>query len=182
MRPMKKAVPLALLFLLCPGRNARGQESAKPAKEWRPFQEQKQKPDPMGEPLTDDSIVKFVKIGFSDETITAMINNRPAKYALGTDDIIALKKAGVSERVITAMLNKVATEPAAASATPTDATRSDSGPAATNHDKPSDEAALAVIPPEAGLYAPMADGGWRHIAGRPTNFVRTGSLLASGLT
>ena len=173
---MKKAVLLALALLLCPGWNDWGQQ---PNRDWHPFQEQKDKPSQSGEPLTNDSIVKFVKIGFSDETIMAMINNRPGKYALGTDDIVALKKAGVSEKVITAMLNKVSSGSPPATVTTAGVTAVKGEPAL---DKPSEEPPLATIPQEAGLYAPMADGGWRHIAGRPTSFVRTGSLLASGLT
>lgn len=176
---MKKAVLLALSLLLCLGWNARGQQ---PDKEWQPFEQQKDKPSPSGEPLTDDSIVKFVKIGFSDQTIIAMISNRPGKYALGTDDIVALKKSGVSEKVITAMLNKASSGPPPEAVSPTGGTQSSGEAATTNQDKATEEPPLPSIPQEAGLYAPMAEGGWRHIAGRPTSFVRTGSLLASGLT
>jgi hypothetical protein len=38
------------------------------------------------------------------------------------------------------------------------------------------------VPQEPGLYAVLSGGALRQIAGRPTSFVRTGSLLASELT
>lgn len=38
------------------------------------------------------------------------------------------------------------------------------------------------VPAEPGLYAVLSEGALRHVAGRPTSFVRTGSRLASDLT
>ncbi len=38
------------------------------------------------------------------------------------------------------------------------------------------------VPQEPGLYAVLSGGALRQVAGRPTSFVRTGSLLASELT
>jgi hypothetical protein len=52
-------------------------------------------------------------------------------------------------------------------------------PAPTNS---ADAVPSVEVPDEPGLYAVMSDGALRHIAGRPTSFVRTGSLLASGVT
>src|SRR5438094_9304552 len=40
---------------------------------------------------------------------------------------------------------------------------------------------VLVVPDQPGLYTQI-NGSWRHIIGRPTNFSRTGSRLASGLT
>lgn len=71
------------------------------------------------EPLTNDSVVKLVKAGLSEEVVLGMIKLQPAKYALGPDDIISLKKEGVSDKVIAAMVERAhgggakAAEPAA---------------------------------------------------------------------
>jgi tetratricopeptide (TPR) repeat protein len=61
------------------------------------------------QPLTNDSIVKLVKAGLSEDMIINLVDTQPGKYSLAADDIIALKKAGVSEKVVTAMLKKSAT-------------------------------------------------------------------------
>jgi hypothetical protein len=58
------------------------------------------------EPLTNESIVKLVKAGLSEDMIVSMVNAQPAKYSLGADDIVALKTAGVSEKIIAAMVTK----------------------------------------------------------------------------
>jgi len=53
--------------------------------------------------LTNDSIVKMVKDGLSENTILNSINAHPGKYATGANDLVALKSAGVSDRIISAM-------------------------------------------------------------------------------
>ncbi|HLM99861.1 MAG TPA: hypothetical protein VK335_11290 [Bryobacteraceae bacterium] len=58
------------------------------------------------EPLTNDTIVKLVKAGISDDTIVGMVYQQVGKYALSADDVAALKTAGVSERIIAAMVVK----------------------------------------------------------------------------
>jgi len=69
------------------------------------------------EPLTNESIVKLVKAGLSEDMIVSMVSTQPAKYSLNTDDIVALKTAGVSEKIIVAMVTKsAAVSPAAAPA------------------------------------------------------------------
>ena len=110
---MNKLAFLLLLLLACPILNAAGQQSGglkvsvqgaiKP--EWR-------------QPLTNESIMGLVKIGFSDETILAMIEHEDGKYSLAPIDVIALREAGVSEKVIRAMLSKSASDQAATSHSP----------------------------------------------------------------
>lgn len=83
--PMKKAF-LTFLLLVLPLSNLRGQQS--------------------GPPLTNDSIIKLVKAGLTEDTIVSIVKTQPGKYSLAADDIIGLRKAGVSEKVIAAMVNK----------------------------------------------------------------------------
>jgi hypothetical protein len=58
------------------------------------------------ESLTNDSVIKLVKAGLSEDLIVQTINSQPGKYALGADDILALKNARVSDKIIAAMLNR----------------------------------------------------------------------------
>lgn len=115
-------------------------------------------------PLTNDSIVKLVVAGLGEDTIVKIVGTQQGDYSLGPDNIIALKRAGVSERIITAMLTRpgIALSPRTATT--------------------SRVAQDVSIPPEPGLYALLSEGALRHIAGRPTSFLRTGSRLASDLT
>lgn len=58
-----------------------------------------------GQALLDDTTIgKLVKAGVAEQTIVAMINHQPGKYALSSDDMIALKKAGVSDTILAAMI------------------------------------------------------------------------------
>ncbi|MEG9436917.1 hypothetical protein JAO29_12195 [Edaphobacter sp. HDX4] len=56
--------------------------------------------------LTNDSIVRMVGAGLSDDLILQAIAAQPGQYKTDADALIDLKDANVSERVITAMINK----------------------------------------------------------------------------
>jgi hypothetical protein len=56
--------------------------------------------------LTNDSVIKLVKGGLSEDVVIRMIAAQPAKFSLLPDDLLALKQAGVSDRIIAAMLDK----------------------------------------------------------------------------
>lgn len=172
------------LLLLCPVWNMLGQQSAKADKaeqEWKPFQAQKEKPALSGEPLTNDSIVKLLETGFSQETILAMIEHRPGKYSLSTDDLVALKKAGVPEKIITAMLNKTASEPISPKPAPRkgEAKQDQPDPAVAASEESLDP--VPPIPKEHGLYY-QASNRLVPLEGQAVSFARSGSLLASAAT
>lgn len=57
-------------------------------------------------PLTNASIVKLARAGFSDKAVVAIINSRPSRFDLSAERLIELKKSGVSEKVILAMLGR----------------------------------------------------------------------------
>jgi hypothetical protein len=59
-----------------------------------------------GRLLTNDSILRLVKAGVSDDTILHMVSTQPGKYSLGVDDVIRLKQAGVSDDVLDGMLSQ----------------------------------------------------------------------------
>jgi hypothetical protein len=58
--------------------------------------------------LTNDSIVKMVQGGLSDEVVLTTIKAQMAEYSTNPDGLIALKTAGVSDKVIAAMVDRMA--------------------------------------------------------------------------
>lgn len=79
--------------------------------------------------LNNESVIKLVKSGMSEELILNIIRQQPAAYSLGADQLIELRTAGVTEKVISAMLAKssgkdpassAASAPTAAKSLPTD--------------------------------------------------------------
>jgi hypothetical protein len=58
------------------------------------------------EALTNESILKLVKAGVTEDVISGMIANQPGSYSTGTNAVIALKEAGVSDKIIAAMVAK----------------------------------------------------------------------------
>lgn len=77
------------------------------------------------EPLTNDSVIKMVKAGLSEDVIVSMVKSQPAKYALTPDQLISLKSAGVPDKVVAAMIERnagggvgAAIAPQASGATP----------------------------------------------------------------
>lgn len=67
--------------------------------------------------LDNDTVIKMVKAGLSDDIVVATINSSPGTYDTTPDGLIALKQAGVSDRVIGAIVIK-GTAPAAPPAPP----------------------------------------------------------------
>ena len=63
------------------------------------------------ESLTNETIIKLVKAGISEDTIVGMVNQHPGKYALADSDVATLKGGGVSEKIIAAMIVKGAGQP-----------------------------------------------------------------------
>jgi hypothetical protein len=63
------------------------------------------------EVLNNDSIIKLVSSGLSEDTIVNIVKTQPGKYAVAPDELPLLKKFGVSEKIIAAMLAKSAGSP-----------------------------------------------------------------------
>jgi hypothetical protein len=58
------------------------------------------------ESLTNDSVLKLVKSGLSEDLIVSLVQNQPGKYSLTPDDVVRLKETGVSEKILKAMADK----------------------------------------------------------------------------
>ena len=57
--------------------------------------------------LNNESVIKLVKAGLSDDLIVSTVNASPGSYDTSADGIIALKTAGVSDKVVAAIVVKV---------------------------------------------------------------------------
>jgi S1-C subfamily serine protease len=57
--------------------------------------------------LNNDSVIKLIKAGLSDDLIVSTVNASPGTYDTSADGVIALKKAGASDKVIEAIEQKV---------------------------------------------------------------------------
>jgi len=115
--------------------------------------------------LNNDSIIKMVKAGLSDDLIITTINASPATFDTSTDGLIALKSAGVSDKVVAAMVTKSAA-PAAAPAAPL---------------PPPSPAAASGLPAgidEVGVYYRDTTGAWVALMPEIVNF-KTGGVLKS---
>ncbi len=58
--------------------------------------------------LNNDSVIKLVKAGLSDDLIVTTINASPGTYDTSANGLIALKTAGVSDKVVAAIVAKAA--------------------------------------------------------------------------
>jgi len=58
------------------------------------------------ETMTNDSVIKLLKAGLSDDLIVNTINASPGRYNTSADALIALRNAGADSKVISAVLLK----------------------------------------------------------------------------
>lgn len=66
--------------------------------------------------LNNDSVIKLVKAGLSDDLIVTTINASPGVYDTSTNGLIALKGAGVSDKVVSVIVMKSSAAAPAATA------------------------------------------------------------------
>jgi hypothetical protein len=113
--------------------------------------------------LNNDSVIKLVKAGLSDDLIVSTINGSPGTYDTSADGIIALKTAGASDKVLAAIVQK-GTAPAPVAAAPAPA------PAAAS--------ALPAGIDEVGVYYKDKSGAWTALMPEIVNF-KSGGFLKS---
>ena len=63
-------------------------------------------PAPKPKMMTNDSVVRMVKAGLSDDLILQTIEAQPGQYTTDADSLVDLKQSGVSDRIISGMVNK----------------------------------------------------------------------------
>jgi hypothetical protein len=116
--------------------------------------------------LNNDSVIKLVKAGLSEDLIVSTINASPGTYDTSADGIIALKTAGVSDKVVAAIVMRA------------------SGPAPASYAQvapPSTGTGLPAGIDEVGVYYKDKSGVWAALLPEIVNF-KTGGVLKSMMT
>jgi hypothetical protein len=114
--------------------------------------------------LNNDSVIKLVKAGLSDDLIVTTINASPGAYDTSADGLIALKAAGSSNKVIAAVIAR-----STGAATPSSAASNDLG--------------TPSLPPgvdSVGIYSKDRDGIWNEVVTEVVNFKTGGALKHLG--
>lgn len=125
--------------------------------------------------LNNDSVIKLVKAGLSDDLIVTTINASAGRYDTSADGVIALKSAGVSDKVVSAIVVKASAPPPAPASAPVAA-------APAPPPNPDDPAA----PHDAGIYFfdNSAPAGSKLKLLEPSVFSenKTGGMFATAMT
>jgi len=124
--------------------------------------------------LNNDSVIKLVKAGLSDDLIVTTINGSAGSYDISADGLIALKTAGASDKVVAAIVAKVS---AASQPTPPPIPPLTPMPAQT-------PAATSNIPAgvdSVGIYYESNDGSWQEVITEAVTR-KTGGFLKSMAT
>jgi hypothetical protein len=113
--------------------------------------------------MNNDSVIKLVKAGLSDDLIVTTINSSPGAYDTSADGIIALKTAGASDKVVAAIIAKAAAPAAPAAPPPPAAAAAPTRPAGID---------------DVGVYFQDRNGAWTNLEPEIVNF-KTGGVLKS---
>jgi hypothetical protein len=92
--------------------------------------------------MDDNSVIKLVKAGLSEDLVISTINVSPGMYDTSADSLIALKSAGASDKIISAILLKSSSS-TSVSQTAAAAPSSFDGPANSGQQIPSSAAPSA---------------------------------------
>lgn len=120
--------------------------------------------------LNNDSIIKMVKAGLTDDAIVATINANPGAYDASPDGLIALKQAGVSNKIIDAIVAK------SSSSAPTAPAPDASAPAPP---EPPATPQFAPLPPgvdNIGAYYKDSGSNWQPLPAEVVIF-QSGGLV-----
>jgi len=125
------------------------------------------------ESLSNDSVVKLIKAGLSDDLVVNTINSSPGTYDTSTNALIALKKAGAGDKVIAAMILKASgagTAPAPAAPTPGSATGASPAVALSPGALPDGVDTIGVY------YLDNTGSHWQEVPAEVVNFKSAGAL------
>lgn len=124
--------------------------------------------------LNNDSVIKLVKAGLSEDLILSTINASPGTYDASASGLIALKTAGASDKVVTAIVLKASGSTTAPTASVTPA-----GQAAGNPDDPAADHEAGIY-----IYSESAPAGSKMTMLEPSVYSqgKSGGFLASAMT
>jgi hypothetical protein len=125
--------------------------------------------------LNNDSVIKLVKAGLSEDLIVTTINGAAGNYDISADGIIALKAAGASDKVVAAIVAKASAPAEAAPATVPPS------PVLVTRQPPAAESALPAGIDEIGVYYKDKSGAWVALMPEVVNF-KTGGFMKSMMT
>ena len=116
--------------------------------------------------MNNDSVIKLVKAGLSDDLIVSTINGSTGTYDTSADGLIALKSAGASDKVVAAIVAKSAAPGAPPAAVAAPAVSASGLPAGID---------------EVGVYYKEKSGAWIALMPEIVNF-KTGGVMKSMLS
>jgi hypothetical protein len=123
------------------------------------------------ETLTNDSVVKLIKSGLSEDLIVATINASQGKYDTSSHAIITLKNAGAGDKIVAAMILK-ASGVAPAGAAPAANPATDDG----NRVVLAPGALPAGVDSIGVYYFNKANNIWQEVPAEVVNFKAEGGL------
>ena len=121
--------------------------------------------------LNNDTVIKMVKSGLSDDIIVTTINGSPGNFDVTANGLIALKGASVSDKVIAAMVAKGSGGGSAPS-------QGGAAPAPSGNSNTTIGSGPPAGIDEVGVYYKDKNGAWVSLNPEIVNF-KTGGVLKS---
>jgi len=126
------------------------------------------------ESLNNESVIKLIKAGLSEDLIVTTINSSPGQFNTSTSALIALKKAGAGDKIIASMILKSSGATPAPAPSPAPAAGSATATSPTSILAPG---ALPEGVDTIGVYY-LDDKGnhWQEVPAEVVNFKSEGAL------
>jgi hypothetical protein len=129
--------------------------------------------------LTNDAIIKLVKVGINEDVIIAKIQESLCSFDLSVDGMVALKESGVSDRLMAVLMNPTKPPEAKPAPTPIRPPEVAVKPTAPKEPpKPAEPPAAAVLPKlpsEVGVYAKKGEQ-WAEIEPEVVTYHTSGAF------
>lgn len=128
--------------------------------------------------MNNDSVIKLVKAGLSDDLIVTTINSSPGNYDTSANGLIALKKAGASDKIVAAIVVKASGASTAAPPTPANLSATTIGGVPESAaPSPSSPPALPNGVDSVGVYfLDSSSNAWQELPAEVVNFKTGGAL------
>jgi hypothetical protein len=125
------------------------------------------------ETMTNDSVIKLLKAGLSEDLVVTTINSSPGRYDTSANALIALKKAGAGDKTVAAIILKASGVTPAAVSPPATAAGTADVPAPIS-------LAPGTLPngvDSVGVYYLDKTGShWQEVPAEVVNFKKEGAL------
>ena len=125
--------------------------------------------------LNNDTVLKLVKAGLSEDLIVTTINSSPGKYDTSANAIIALKKAGAGDKVVAAMILR-SSGPAASAPEPAGPPKGNTDPTGVSKVVLAPGGLPAGVDSIGVYYFDKAANIWQEVPAEVVNFKAQGGL------